>query len=1147
MQGWACPPSGITHHSCPRLTFNPVGLEVSRAGCDPLGAAASQAAEQPRDSPVPAPVPAPVPTRSGAGAAASIECKGRVWIEPAPVVRMGTDISIGCQSWLGCPEEQLLILLNYSPAEGTRLALPGGTALLRLRRFQTPFATVTCFSRCSRRDRLVCGTELRAGYPPDPPGNVSCAIAEGSERLECGWQRGRLSHLDTRSSLHLRSCDTQEPGWPCQQGCGAGMGTEELPSSSRVLAEDEEDEEEKIFPADSPVLLRELHNDSHYSVWVQASNALGTARSAPRRLSLQEIVVPALPVPIGANTTDTSPAITSTRWRSRSWLRNLRCEERHRATGTPSWHVRPPNSPYPPPGKEMPVPFPLGILGSPKIPVVAPPQRGCVVAPPAGWHWRGQGGSCPSGGGGDLLGTHPRPARSQVEPCDKVAPEGPRWWHRLQSDTEFVFQARCRLGSAHSPWSAWSPPFLYRTPEAAPAAAPAVWRRLGPVLPNGSREVTVLIKPLAARDARGRILSYAVSTESAAGARPLCHTAGTECSGLVPPGARGLLVTAHNSRGVSSPARIPLSWDEPQEEFPAPEAVEVKAEQQGRFLVRWQPPRPSRSPPLCFILEWVSSSQRGQREQQCWERVPERETHTYIQGRAARNPFGRGTAHGDLIDPNRDLIDPNRDLINPNRDLINPNQHLISPNRDLINPNQHLISPNQHLISPNRDLIKPNRDPINPNWDLINPNQHLIDPNRDLISRNQDLIHPNWDSIDPNWDPIDPNWDPINPNRDPINPNQHLIRPNRDFIDPNRATKASPAAVTSSEEPPVLEANFGGIFPAGPAAGAAPRVSLFAVYPGGISAPSSSPAPAEEPLLGSSSSEMSQDDDIRIFLGLSLSMVGLAVLFAVVMFKKSVRKRTKATLVSLLPKWLFEDIPHVENSAVVKSLQVRAEFSPGFASPWIKAQLYGIIQVDKADFSREGLQDPFLAPADPAVTEVEEVPAQEWPQIIGDTEARAEVPCPREVPRSVVAPSTPSPGQLGAYKPQLSDGNNLGYVAAGIYRAQPPAAIPQPEVGIFSRDYSSSIPQLWEQQGGTPQLCLLEKINLVLNSSLGFPGNLGQGSVPEQRWEPPGDGPQQMLVPKELLSCLRATNTEPVDANPPTAWQGCPESSWNWG
>ncbi|KAL9845615.1 interleukin-23 receptor isoform 2-T2 [Geothlypis trichas] len=295
--------------------------------------------------------------------AANLECNGRVWIEPGPVVLLGSDISIGCESWLGCPSpQQLLIVLNYSSTQ----ALPGEAVRLHLPRFQLPFATVTCFSHCAQRHRLVCGTELRAGYPPEPPGNLSCAIAEGSERLRCGWERGRTTHLPTRHSLHLR----------------------------RVVAQDEEeedDEEEKTFPADSPVLLRELHNASQYWVWAQASNALGTARSAPRRLSLQELVVPALPVPMGAETTDTSPASTTTRWRSRTRLRDLRCQERHRARGTPAWHV---------------------------------------------------------------------------EPCDKVPPEGPRWQHELQSDTEFEFQARCRLGSARSPWSAWSPPFLYRTPEA---------------------------------------------------------------------------------------------------------------------------------------------------------------------------------------------------------------------------------------------------------------------------------------------------------------------------------------------------------------------------------------------------------------------------------------------------------------------------------------------------------------------------------------------------------------------------------------------------------------------------------------------------------------------------------------------------------
>ncbi|RLV76360.1 hypothetical protein DV515_00017054 [Chloebia gouldiae] len=229
----------------------------------------------------------------------------------------------------------------------------------------------------------------------------------------------------------------------------------------------------------------------------------------------------------------------------------------------------------------------------------------------------------------------------------------------------------------------------------------------------------------------------------------------------------------------------------------------------------------------------------------------------------------------------------------------------------------------------------------------------------------------------------------------------------------------------------------------------------------------------------------------------------------------------KATLVSLLPRWLFEDFPHMENSTVLKSLQ------------------------DKADFPSDSLQEPFLASAEPAVTEVEEVPAQEQPQSL-DTKARAEVPEPGELPGTVVVPSSPAPGQLGAYKPQLSDGNALGYVAAGIYRAQPPAVAPQPEVGICPQDYSSPVPTLWDQQGGTAQVCLLEKINLVLNSSLGFPGQAGLGSIPQQRWEPPGEGPQQMLVPKELLSCLRATR-ESVGANPHTAWEGCPDSSWNWG
>lgn len=53
-----------------------------------------------------------------------------------------------------------------------------------------------------------------------------------------------------------------------------------------------------------------------------------------------------------------------------------------------------------------------------------------------------------------------------------------------------------------SPTHGWDPrlvPLRELTPRptlppAAPAAAPDVWRRLGPAFSNGSREVTVLIK-----------------------------------------------------------------------------------------------------------------------------------------------------------------------------------------------------------------------------------------------------------------------------------------------------------------------------------------------------------------------------------------------------------------------------------------------------------------------------------------------------------------------------------------------------------------------------------------------------------------------------------------------------------------------------
>ncbi|XP_053929380.1 interleukin-23 receptor isoform X2 [Cuculus canorus] len=747
----------------------------------------------------------------GAGMA-NIKCWGHVWIEPAPVVQMGSNISINCLSTLGCPWNKFFVLLNYSKVEGPLHPLNSSTIQLQLRDFRMPLGTITCFACCpnSERSCLVCGTDIWAGYPPDPPSNLTCTIREHSEHLVCMWDAGQPTHVPTHYTLHLRSVRT-----------AAGEDSENA-------------EEEKVFPAGSPVPLSALRGGSHYTAWVQASNALGAAHSAPRHLNLQELVVPTLPLVVGAETTETLRPTTTIHWKRQTEQENVHCEERHKATGSPAWHVR------------------------------------------------------------------------------------------------------CRLSPDDSPWSAWSTPFLYTTPEADPTAAPDVWWRLGPAFPNGSHEVTVLIKPLSPQDARGRILGYAVTTKRPKGSLLLCNTSSTLCSVLVPPGARTLHVTAYNSKGASSPANITLSqasssW----EEFPAPVAVEVKPENQSRISVTWQLPHQSGRSPLWFIVEWVFTTPYNQEEQYFWKKVPFPETHTSIQEEAVSG--------------------------------------------------------------------------------------------------------------------------------------SHI------------------------------------------------NVAVYAVYPDGASKPSSGQVPSEDQLLESTYSEISHDDDVGVFLGLGISMVILSAGFVILMFKKSARKRIKATIVSLLPKWLFEDFPHMENSNVVKSLQ------------------------EKSDFMSNSLHELFLDTNDPTVTEIEEVPVhEEYKSMATRRKPSREVPKAGENLGSTAPTSSMAPKQISEYKPQVSDVNPLGYVAANIYQTQPTPDVPELETNVFFRDYTSPIPHLWDGEGEGHHVCLLDKINLVLNNSWSGQSQVfgsaqgGHGSLLENQWGHTlaSDVQEQTLVPDELVSCLRAMNTEPVEIKP---------------
>ncbi|KFW95060.1 Interleukin-23 receptor, partial [Phalacrocorax carbo] len=193
---------------------------------------------------------------------------------------------------------------------------------------------------------------------------------------------------------------------------------------------------------------------------------------------------------------------------------------------------------------------------------------------------------------------------------------------------------------------------------------------------------------------------------------------------------------------------------------------------------------------------------------------------------------------------------------------------------------------------------------------------------------------------------------------------------------------------------------------------------------------------------------------------------------------------------------------------------------------------------EKSDFTCNTFHKPFLDTSDPTVMEIEEVPAhEEYKNVATRRKPSKEIPKDREHPGSTASASITAPEQISDYKPQVSHSNPLGYVAANIYQTQPPTALPELETNIIFRDYTSPVIHLWDGEGGEHHVCLLEKINLILNNSRSGQSHAfgsaqgGRGSLLENQWghTSAGDVQEQTLVPDELVSCLRAMNGESVD------------------
>ncbi|KAG7488068.1 hypothetical protein MATL_G00030030 [Megalops atlanticus] len=199
--------------------------------------------------------------------------------------------------------------------------------------------------------------------------------------------------------------------------------------------------------------------------------------------------------------------------------------------------------------------------------------------------------------------------------------------------TLYTVRIRYRYHSTLSHWSDWSSELQARTEEAAPSAAPQLWRTIEPAGVTEWRHVTLFWKPLLKHQANGRVLGYNVScwrkgsqTELERGGCEVLLPTDTSCQLPLPPQQCFCMLTVSNSAG-SSPSAIILIPSTLDRELWSPVAFDVTPLDDYSLEVRWGARLgPSES---SFVVEWCVASEAAPRGLH-WRRVRPNCTGTVI-------------------------------------------------------------------------------------------------------------------------------------------------------------------------------------------------------------------------------------------------------------------------------------------------------------------------------------------------------------------------------------------------------------------------------------------------------------------------------------------------------------------------------------
>ncbi|XP_056365227.1 granulocyte colony-stimulating factor receptor [Oenanthe melanoleuca] len=236
-----------------------------------------------------------------------------------PIVPLGSAVTASCtiqrELCRGLEQDKVRIrwMLDNKLVAGSQHQGPGGTEVsnLTLPRFNHTHARLWCCVEWNGTKQRLSMAEIRAGYPPAKPLNLSCALNLSDYGLTCQWEQGADSHLPTSIVLKCTGSRGQ-----AVTGCTPRGGHSHCTVPRRLLQ-----------------LYRQME------IWVSATNALGTAES--EHLHIDPMDVAKLDPPTLQSIqsipfqTDCIALAWDAAWGTEHM--ELQCELRYRAPGDPAW------------------------------------------------------------------------------------------------------------------------------------------------------------------------------------------------------------------------------------------------------------------------------------------------------------------------------------------------------------------------------------------------------------------------------------------------------------------------------------------------------------------------------------------------------------------------------------------------------------------------------------------------------------------------------------------------------------------------------------------------------------------------------------------------------------------------------------------